>query len=108
MRIRQTVYAAGDVRKLKERELTPSARCSVPTGSIDLSYAGEDSPYWARVTFPDLRQREQILIVLLLPPISTLTFLIFGFQVRLVFLFEWETLWPNVTPLLQIAHFAMS
>ena len=95
------------MRKLKKRELTPSARNTVPTGSIDLSYAGEDSPYWARVTFPDLKQREQILIVLLLP-ISTLTFLILGFQVRLVFLFEWETLWPNVTPLLQIAHFAMS
>lgn len=68
---------------------------------------GTVKPYWARVTFPARRQREQTQIVLLLPPMSALTFLMLGFQVRLVFLFEWETLLPNVTPLLQIAHFAM-
>ena len=92
--------------KLKKRELTPAVRGNRADGVNRFVRFGMVKPYWARVTFPARRQREQTQIVLLLPPMSALTFLMLGFQVRLVFLFEWETLLPNVTPLLQIAHFA--
>ena len=109
LRLQQPVYAAGYVPKpkLKKRELTPAVRGNRADGVNRFVRFGMGKPYWARVTFPARRQREQTQIVLLLPPMSALTFLMLGFQVRLVFLFEWETLLPNVTPLLQIAHFAM-
>ena len=50
------------------------------------------------------RQREQTLIALL--P-SSLTLRMLGFQVLLVLRWEWETFWPNTTPLPQIQHFAI-
>lgn len=36
--------------------------------------------------------------------IDIVVFCTFGFQVRLVWRFEWLTLFPNVTPLPQIWH----
>lgn len=42
------------------------------------------------------------------PFTTALTLLILGFQVLLVFLWEWDTLLPNTTPLPQTLHFAMT
>jgi len=41
------------------------------------------------------------------PFLRTLTLLTLGFQVLFVFLFEWDTLIPKVTPFPQTSHFAM-
>ena len=50
------------------------------------------------------RQREQTLIALL--P-SNLTLRMLGFHILLVLRWEWETFWPNTTPLPHRQHFAI-
>ena len=62
----------------------------------------------ARVILPERRQREQTATVLWVPLTTALTFLMLGFQLLLVFLLEWETLQPNVTPFPQTSHFAIT
>ncbi len=58
-------------------------------------------------TLPERRQRLQTETVVCVPFTLALTFLMLGFQVLLVFLLEWETLRPKVTPLPQYSHFAI-
>ena len=53
------------------------------------------------------RQREHTFTVLCVPLSTTLTRLMLGFQVLFVFLWECDTLQPNVTPFPQISHFAI-
>ena len=63
--------------------------------------------YIALVTLPLLRQREHTYTCLTVPLRFALTLLMLGFQLLLVFLWEWETLQPNVTPFPQTEHFAI-
>ena len=59
------------------------------------------------VTLPERRQREHTLTVLCVPFMTALTFLMFGFQARLVLRLEWETFKPKVTPFPHTSHFAI-
>src|ERR1700738_1669348 len=59
------------------------------------------TPRGARGTFPALRQRVQHFTFVILPSTSVRTTFRFGFHVRRVLLFAWETLLPKATPLSQ-------
>ena len=74
------------------------------TASLFLSFR---LAYIALVTLPLLRQREQTYTCFTVPLRLAFTLLMLGFQLLLVFLCEWETLQPNVTPFPQTEHFAI-
>src|SRR5512132_3017389 len=59
------------------------------------------TPRGARGTFPALRQRVQTFTFVIFPSIKVRTTCRFGFHVRRVLLFAWDTLLPNATPLSQ-------
>src|SRR6476469_3761024 len=59
------------------------------------------TPRGARGTLPALRQRVQTFTFVILPSTRVRTTCRFGFHVRRVLLFAWETLLPNATPLSQ-------
>ena len=63
--------------------------------------------YTARVTLPERRQRVQALMRQGVPLTIAFTRFTLGFQVRLERRWEWETLMPKETSLLQISHLAM-
>lgn len=62
---------------------------------------------YARVTFPERRQREQTATVFGVPSTIAFTLRMLGFHVRLVFRLEWDTFCPYTTPFPQILHFAI-
>jgi hypothetical protein len=59
-------------------------------------------------TRPDLMHWVQTGRRRTVPPSIVFTRWTLGFQTFLLLLFEWETLFPKLGPLPQIAHFAMS
>ena len=61
----------------------------------------------ALVTLPERKQRVQAYTRFGVPLTSAFTRLIFGFQVLLVRLWEWETLMPKDTSFPQISHLAI-
>src|SRR5256885_12895435 len=60
------------------------------------------APRGARGTLPALRQRVQTFTFVILPSTRVRTTWRFGFHVRRVLLFAWDTLLPNATPLSQL------
>jgi hypothetical protein len=64
--------------------------------------------YIALVTLPERKQRVQAYTRFGVPLTIAFTRLMFGFQVLLERLCEWETLIPKETSLPQISHFAIS
>ena len=63
--------------------------------------------YSARSTLPERKQRVQAYTRFGVPLTSAFTRLIFGFQVLLERLCEWETLMPKDTSFPQISHLAI-
>lgn len=63
--------------------------------------------YTALVTLPERKQRVQAYTRFGVPLTSAFTRLIFGFQVLLERLWEWETLMPKDTSFPQISHLAI-
>lgn len=63
-----------------------------------------NSNYNALSTFPDLRHLVQTSILFVDPSTTALTLLKLGFQVRLFFIFEKVTLFPDIFPLPQTSH----
>ena len=76
-----------------------AAHCGTGAGFCRKSTPGKD---YARVTFPERRQREQTATVFGVPSTIAFTLRILGFQVRLVFRLEWDTFCPYTTPFPQI------
>ena len=69
------------------------------------TYCGWE-PY-ARLILPERRQREHTLTVVWVPSTTAFTLRMFGFHILLVLRWEWESLWPKVTPFPQMQHFAI-
>ena len=95
---------AGEMRICPGKRIEKSS-CHSGTGALFAGVNGEHQT--ALSTLPERKQRVQAYTRFGVPLTSAFTRLIFGFQVLLVRLWEWETLMPKVTPLPQHAHLAI-
>ncbi len=64
--------------------------------------------HYALVTLLERKQRVHTLSFFEAPFTTALTFLIFGFQVLLLLLWEWLTFIPKTKPFPQTSHFAIT
>ena len=89
----------------KGEKRTEKSPCHSGTGA---SFAGVNGEHQTALsTLPERKQRVQAYTRFGVPLTSAFTRLIFGFQVLLERLWEWETLMPKDTSFPQISHLAI-
>ena len=103
-------FAKGSTPPAGEMRICPGKRiekssCHSGTGALFAGVNGEHQT--ALSTLPERKQRVQAYTRFGVPLTSAFTRLIFGFQVLLERLWEWETLMPKDTSFPQISHLAI-